>query len=33
MAELEDKVATLPENSIILLMTFNQDRLGTDYYV
>jgi PAS domain S-box-containing protein len=31
MAELEDKVATLPGNSMILLMTFNQDRLGTDY--
>ena len=31
MAELEDKVASLPDNSIILLMTFNQDRLGTDY--
>mgnify|MGYP003803482501 CR=1 FL=1 len=31
MAELEDRVATLPDNSMILLMTFNQDRLGTDY--
>jgi two-component system, cell cycle sensor histidine kinase and response regulator CckA len=31
MAELEAKVATLPENSLILLMTFNQDRLGADY--
>jgi PAS domain S-box-containing protein len=31
MAELEDAVAALPENSLILLMTFNQDRLGTDY--
>jgi len=31
MTELEDKVATLPDNSMILLMTFNQDRLGTDY--
>jgi PAS domain S-box-containing protein len=31
MAELEDTVATLPDNSLILLMTFNQDRLGTDY--
>jgi PAS domain S-box-containing protein len=31
MAELEDKVASIPQNSIILLMTFNQDRLGTDY--
>jgi PAS domain S-box-containing protein len=31
MAELEDRVAILPDNSIILLMTFNQDRLGNDY--
>ena len=31
MTELEDKVETLPDNSMILLMTFNQDRLGTDY--
>jgi PAS domain S-box-containing protein len=31
MSELEEKVATLPDNSMILLMTFNQDRLGTDY--
>jgi PAS domain S-box-containing protein len=31
MSEMEDTVATLPENSIILMMTFNQDRLGTDY--
>ncbi len=31
MAELEDAVANLPESSVILLMTFNRDRLGTDY--
>lgn len=31
MAELEEEVAALPSDSIILLMTFNQDRLGTDY--
>lgn len=31
MAELEEKIAALPDNSIILLMTFNQDRLGADY--
>lgn len=31
MSELEEKIATLPDNSMILLMTFNKDRLGTDY--
>lgn len=31
MAELEEEVGSLPSDSIILLMTFNQDRLGTDY--
>jgi PAS domain S-box-containing protein len=31
MAELEDRVASLPDDSIILLMTFNRDRLGTDF--
>lgn len=31
MAEMEEKIATLPPDSIILLMTFNQDRLGADY--
>ncbi|MFA5266505.1 MAG: ABC transporter substrate binding protein [Methanoregula sp.] len=31
MAEMEDGVAILPDNSLILLMTFNQDRLGNDY--
>jgi len=29
--ELLEKVATLPDKSIILLMTFNQDRAGKDY--
>jgi len=31
MAELENRVANLPPDSMILLMTFNQDRLGADY--
>ncbi len=31
MRELQKRVSTLPEESIILLMTFNQDRTGRDY--
>ncbi|HQK56750.1 MAG TPA: PAS domain S-box protein [Methanolinea sp.] len=31
MEELQERVSTLPEESIILLMTFNQDRTGRDY--
>lgn len=31
MGELQERVSTLPEESIILLMTFNQDRTGRDY--
>ncbi|MEN6442488.1 MAG: PAS domain S-box protein [Methanoregula sp.] len=31
MPELEETVGSLPDHSIILLMTFNRDRLGSDY--
>jgi len=31
MEELQDTISSLPEESIILLMTFNQDRAGRDY--
>jgi len=31
MAELQEKVSSLPDGSVILLMTFNQDRAGDDF--